>query len=90
MANHHDAVGHFPSGGWGWNWTGVPSRGSGAQQPGGWIFSVLPYTEYQALYNSTSALTGAPLQQAIIDMLKTPVPIVNWPTRRSGGPFPNG
>src|SRR5262245_45407075 len=36
--NHHDNVGHFPTGGWGWDWGGDPDRGYGKNQPGGWIF----------------------------------------------------
>src|SRR5438045_202382 len=25
MHNHHSAIGTLPTGGWGWNWCGVPS-----------------------------------------------------------------
>src|SRR4030088_140578 len=47
MHSHHDAVGYLPSGGWGWDWIGVPDRGSGRDQPGGWIYSALPYFEQE-------------------------------------------
>ncbi len=45
MHNCHDVFGYFPSGGWGWGWVGEPGRGIGALQPGGWLFSILPYVE---------------------------------------------
>src|SRR3954468_2355351 len=50
MHSCHDANGYFPTGGWGWNWMGDPTRGSGKSQPGGWIFSILPYVEQDNVY----------------------------------------
>ena len=32
---HHEVYKTLPSGGWGWNWAGEPSRGTGVDQPGG-------------------------------------------------------
>src|SRR5438128_1650739 len=46
--NHHDAVGHFPTGGWGWDWAGDPDRGYGIGQSGSWIFNTMAYAEYDA------------------------------------------
>jgi prepilin-type N-terminal cleavage/methylation domain-containing protein len=48
---HEDAVGIFPSGGWGWNWVGDNDRGTGADQPGGWVFSLLPFIEETSGYD---------------------------------------
>ena len=39
---HHEALGHFPAGGWSWAWIGDPDRGVGMMQPGGWIYNSLP------------------------------------------------
>src|SRR5688572_18887839 len=43
--NHHDTMGHFPTGGWGWDWGGDPDRGYGKNQPGGWIFNTMAFAE---------------------------------------------
>ena len=43
LHNHHDTHRSFPSGGWGYFWTGDPDRGTGVQQPGSWAFSILPF-----------------------------------------------
>jgi prepilin-type N-terminal cleavage/methylation domain-containing protein len=52
--NHHDAAGFFPSGGWGYFWVGDADRGFGSDQPGGWVYSILPYSEAQSLYDLAS------------------------------------
>ena len=49
--NHLQANGFFASGGWGWRWEPEPSRGSGREQPGSWIYNLLPYMEQQALHD---------------------------------------
>ena len=41
----------LPSGGWGYCWVGDPDLGVGKKQPGGWIYSILPYIEQKALYD---------------------------------------
>ena len=43
--NHESATGRFPTGGWGFDWTGDADRGNDWRQPGGWIYNVLPYIE---------------------------------------------
>src|SRR5262245_60777627 len=47
----HDAHGHFVTGGWGFLWPGIPGRGVGKNQPGGWIYNSLPFMEQKALYD---------------------------------------
>lgn len=42
--------GHFPSGGWGFQWTGDPDAGLGQPQPGGWSYQILPFVEHQATF----------------------------------------
>ena len=47
--NHHDIHKHFPTGGWGWHWTGDPDRGYNKSQPGGWAYNILPFIEQEGL-----------------------------------------
>jgi prepilin-type N-terminal cleavage/methylation domain-containing protein len=84
--NHHDAKGHFPGGGWGYRWGGDPDRGSGAQQPGSWLYSILPYAEMQAIHalgsdGKPDVLTPAQLDGAS-QRTMTPVAFINCPSRR--------
>jgi prepilin-type N-terminal cleavage/methylation domain-containing protein len=88
--NHHGTHGILPSGGWGWTWCGDPDRGTGANQPGGWIFSTLPFAEGDNNYKMGQGLTGAAKEQAIWQRIQVPLPIYNCPSRRTGGPYDNG
>lgn len=49
--NHSDAIGHLPSSGWGWAWTGDADLGFGREQPGSWMYNILPFMEQQAIHN---------------------------------------
>ena len=44
----------FPTGGWGWFWVGDPDRGFNKEQPGGWIYNILPYIEEGRLHDQGS------------------------------------
>jgi prepilin-type N-terminal cleavage/methylation domain-containing protein len=85
--NHHDSLGSFPSGGWGYFWTGDPDRGPGRQQPGSWAFSILPYMEQQSVYMLASdgqVNTITPQQMAgAAKMCATPLGMFICPTRRA-------
>ncbi len=93
--NHESSTGHFPSGGWGAFWLGDPDRGTGGDQPGGWLYNILPYMEQQALHDLPS--DGNPdevtLEQiaGALEMLANPIAVINCPSRRSGAqPFVAG
>src|SRR5512133_2944359 len=47
--SHEQTYGYYPRGGWSCCLLADPDRGVGKQQPGGWVFCVLPYIEQQAL-----------------------------------------
>src|SRR5690242_9173257 len=49
--NHEGAMKHFPTGGWGIKWVGDADRGYGQQQPGGWIYNILPFIEQRAKHD---------------------------------------
>jgi prepilin-type N-terminal cleavage/methylation domain-containing protein len=90
--NHHDGQGHFPSGGWGWFWLGDPDRGFGKNQPGGWMFNLLPYCEQLQIYELES--DGDPnvltRQQrvAAAKVVESPLSILNCPARRDNKVYP--
>jgi prepilin-type N-terminal cleavage/methylation domain-containing protein len=88
---HHDTYKFFPSGGWGWDWCGDPDRGFGEKQPGGWIFSTLPFVEQANVYRigAGMAFNSTARWQEISRRIATPLPIYNCPSRRPGGPFKN-
>jgi prepilin-type N-terminal cleavage/methylation domain-containing protein len=90
MHMNHDAHKHLPSGGWGWDWVGTPERGTGPDQPGGWLYNILPYVEQGTLRDSAKGLSGAPFVAAMDALMSTPVKLFNCPSRRNGGPYPNG
>jgi prepilin-type N-terminal cleavage/methylation domain-containing protein/prepilin-type processing-associated H-X9-DG protein len=90
--NHHDVHKHFPTGGWGWFWVGDPDRGFGLDQPGGWAFNLMPFTEEDSGYKSAS--DGNPNMdttrqlEAIRELIKKPLTLINCPSRRGQTPLP--
>ncbi len=79
LHNCHDVNGYFPTGGWGWNWQGDPTRGSGQRQPGGWVYSILPYIEQNSLYQLPPSVARS----------QATVPIMICPSRRDNSTYPN-
>lgn len=82
----------FPSGGWGWIWTGDPDRGFGKSQPGSWAYSLLPNLEYAEIFNK-----GADGQADVVtDQQRTgvasvagvPVATFICPSRRAARAYP--
>ncbi len=86
--NHHDTLGHLPTGGWGWNYVGDPDLGFGEGQPGGWTYNILPYIEQQALRDIGAGQTG-PLKQAeLARLVGTPIKFYHCPSRRPAKLYP--
>jgi len=52
--NHESSIGHLPTGGWAVRWVGDADRGFGEDQPGGWVYNILPFIEDVALHNLPS------------------------------------
>jgi prepilin-type N-terminal cleavage/methylation domain-containing protein len=91
--NHHDAQGFLPSGGWGWYWVGDPDRGAGKDQPGGWIYHMLPYMEQQQLHDlgrdgQPEVITQSQKDGAAKAML-IPLDGLNCPSRRPAIAYPH-
>lgn len=81
--NHIDAQKSFPTGGWGWHWPGDPDRGYRNDQPGGWMYNILPWIEEGQLRNNGKGLTGTAKQDAIRDVISTPIKFYFCPSRRT-------
>jgi len=89
---HQEKYGWFPSTGWGCKWTGDADRGAGLDQPGGWIYNILPFCEQKNLWQLPSdgdreEITSEQLQGAL-RMSETPVSFFACPSRRSGSAHP--
>jgi prepilin-type N-terminal cleavage/methylation domain-containing protein len=88
MLNHEQTHGFFPSGGWNWEWCGDPDRGTGREQPGNWVFALLPFVEQQTLHDLGAV--GQPnawpppkaKMAAAAQRSQTPLAMFQCPTRR--------
>jgi prepilin-type processing-associated H-X9-DG protein len=87
--NHHDTLGHFPTGGWGWNWTGDADRGFDERQPGGWVFNILPFMENKMLRDMGSGFTITEARKNRMLMCREPQPMFMCPSRRTAVLYPN-
>jgi prepilin-type N-terminal cleavage/methylation domain-containing protein/prepilin-type processing-associated H-X9-DG protein len=56
--SHCTKLGYFPSNGWGGRWVGDPDCGFGASQPGGWLYSVLPFIGLDTIHDIGKDRTG--------------------------------
>lgn len=86
---HESSTKHLPTGGWGGEWVGDADRGSGEDQPGGWMYNVLPYIELSNIHQlpkdgQPDIDTTDAQKQGAWQMMLTTFPILNCPTRRTG------
>jgi prepilin-type N-terminal cleavage/methylation domain-containing protein/prepilin-type processing-associated H-X9-DG protein len=88
--SHHADHKHLPTGGWGWTWSGVPNRGYGKDQPGGWLYNMLAYVEKKDMRDLGSGKDGTEFVKDLNMLVSTPIKVYNCPTRRTGGPYPGG
>jgi prepilin-type N-terminal cleavage/methylation domain-containing protein len=86
--SHQAAQGQFPSGGWGFLWVGDPDPGYGVEQPGGWVYNLLPYVEQSALRDLGMKTTGAAKMTALTEVVQSPLALLNCPTRRRAALYP--
>ncbi|MEO1497848.1 MAG: DUF1559 domain-containing protein [Planctomycetota bacterium] len=88
--NHHDQQGFFPAGGWGFDYMPEPDAGYGKRQPGSWIYGVLEFIEEGVLRDigsGTQPLT-AERDEAMRQLIVTPISVLNCPTRRGAEAYP--
>lgn len=87
IALHESTHRHLPTGGWGKEWAGVPELGVGAQQSGGWIFNVLPFTEQQSVHDLGGLAPGSLSENG--QRLQAALPVMHCPSRRGAQLFTN-
>ena len=91
--SHHEANGNWPANGWGYGWAGDPNMGNSRRQPGGWMYNILPYTDYQNIWdlglNVGTSYTDSNRKAAIGQQVRTPTKYMNCPSRRANKPYPN-
>jgi prepilin-type N-terminal cleavage/methylation domain-containing protein len=82
---HHSDFKAFPTGGWGWNWTGDPDFGFGKRQPGGWAYNILPFLGEGAVHDLGKGLdyTTKEKQLALGQQVSSPVTGFACPSRRA-------
>jgi prepilin-type processing-associated H-X9-DG protein len=86
---HLNAHEFFPSGGWSGTYLADPNRGFGRDQPGGWLFSTLPFLEQSALWSASGdRLEDAPLGEGLKTLYQSAPPFFYCPSRREAKPYP--
>jgi prepilin-type N-terminal cleavage/methylation domain-containing protein/prepilin-type processing-associated H-X9-DG protein len=82
---HESANGFLPTGGWGYGWIGDPDQGFGKEQPGGWVYNVLPYIEQSSLRELGKGLVNKSVEKkaALTQLCQTPLATIVCPSRRS-------
>ena len=73
---------YFPSGGWGFRWAGDSSLGFGQNQPGSWLFSLLPFVDETNLHRMGHDSDGASKLAVIAKQNQVVVSYFFCPTRR--------
>jgi prepilin-type processing-associated H-X9-DG protein len=89
---HAQVHGYYPSGGWGTSWLGDPDRKFGRQQPGGWMYSILPYAGLKDVWSIGAGvdLAKSPTEKmkAFLGQIQRPVDFFYCPTRRAPALLP--
>ncbi|MDO4575706.1 MAG: DUF1559 domain-containing protein [Planctomycetia bacterium] len=84
--NYESSSRAFPSAGWWWRWTGDPDI-SGRNQPGSWLYAILPYLEQNSVYQMGAdgdPNTVTDVQKVgATDRFVIPLSVYNCPSRRT-------
>ena len=89
IQNHISSHGFIPSGGLGAQWLGMSDRGSGRNQPGGWIYSLLPYCEQTVIFQMAPPYSSSSIAtENVIEFSCRSLNLFSCPERRSAAPGP--
>src|SRR4051794_5052262 len=80
--NHHEQLGFFPAGGWEWFYPPAYSGSqplTGAQQPAGWGFQILPYLEGSSVWQAGPVAAIATPQKVFFCPARRPPQTVTYP-----------
>ncbi len=84
--SHEETHEFFPTGGWGSEWAPDPDQGFTKDQPGSWLFVVLPYIEQDNVFNLAAGDPGWPVPASksakIAQTMQTVIPTFYCPSRR--------
>jgi prepilin-type N-terminal cleavage/methylation domain-containing protein len=81
MESHVGIHRRYPTNGWGHLWIGHPDRGTDREQPGGWIYNLLPYVELGYLREAGQGLPPAAQRQELTNLVQVRIPIFTCPSR---------
>jgi prepilin-type processing-associated H-X9-DG protein len=86
--SHEEMHGHYPTGGWGFAWTGDADLEFGQRQPGGWLFNIMPYLSSSVIRSLSANLPADAKNAAHLQQLSVPTSLFYCPTRRSAVAYP--
>jgi prepilin-type N-terminal cleavage/methylation domain-containing protein/prepilin-type processing-associated H-X9-DG protein len=88
MLSHEASHGRFPSNGWGYRWIGEPDRGTGPEQPGGWIYNILSHLERNDLREVGLEADPTARRAALGQLTQTSLAVLRCPNRLRIGTSP--
>ena len=90
--NHESAHKMLPSSGWNCWYVGDPLWGTGREQPGGWMYQILPFVEEQSVFNLTDDGDKLNVTQKqrdkSIELQQSAIQLFNCPSRRPAKTYP--
>ena len=81
MENHLAVHHRYPSNGWGHLWIGDPDRGTGKEQPAGWIYNLLPYLEQTQLRETGQGFAPSAQRAELSKLMRVPLAVFACPSR---------